>query len=171
MTLLVTRVGKQMKASSLSSNLADVHDIYQQTVVAQELLELWPPVTYTVSAGLHVRGLLVSLSSVLFGSVQVQGQLDDAATLSGRTPPLTLSVSLLRDASHGARGVRCAGEPLLPQPCANKIMPGRGGTSEATRDGNSVCFGPSPAVHGTWGCSQTSGGLQIPQTDVGTGQQ
>ena len=49
--------GKEMKASSLSRHLADVHDIYQQTVVAEELLELRPPVTYTVSAGLHVRGL------------------------------------------------------------------------------------------------------------------
>ncbi len=49
--------GKEMKASSLSRHLADVHDIYQQTVVAEELLELRPPVTYTVSAGLHARGL------------------------------------------------------------------------------------------------------------------
>jgi hypothetical protein len=44
--------GKEMKASSLSRHLADVHDIYQQTVVAEELLELRPPI-----AELHVRGL------------------------------------------------------------------------------------------------------------------
>jgi hypothetical protein len=43
-----------MKASSLSRHLADVHDIYQQTVVAEELLELRPPVTCMVSAGLRV---------------------------------------------------------------------------------------------------------------------
>jgi hypothetical protein len=49
--------GNEMKASSLSCHLADVHDIYQQTVVANELLELRPPVLYTVSAGLHARGL------------------------------------------------------------------------------------------------------------------
>ncbi len=46
-----------MKASSLSRHLADVHDIYQQTVVAEELLELRPPVLYTVSKGLHAREL------------------------------------------------------------------------------------------------------------------
>ncbi len=49
--------GKEMKASSLSRHLAEVHNIYQQTVVAKELLELCPPVLYTVSAGLHARGL------------------------------------------------------------------------------------------------------------------
>jgi hypothetical protein len=49
--------GNEMKASSLSHYLADVHDIYQQTVVAKELLELCPPILYTVSAGLHARDL------------------------------------------------------------------------------------------------------------------
>jgi hypothetical protein len=49
--------GNKMKASSLSRHLADVHGIYQQTVVAEELLELRPPVLYTVSAGLHARDL------------------------------------------------------------------------------------------------------------------
>ena len=34
-----------------------VHDIHQQTVVAKELLELCPPVTYTVNAELHTRDL------------------------------------------------------------------------------------------------------------------
>ena len=46
-----------MKASSLSHHLADVHDIYQQTVVAEELLELRPPVAYTVSTELHAQDL------------------------------------------------------------------------------------------------------------------
>jgi hypothetical protein len=45
--------GNVMKASSLSRHLADVHDIYQHTVVAKELLEQHPPVLYTVSAELH----------------------------------------------------------------------------------------------------------------------
>jgi hypothetical protein len=49
--------GKEMKASSLSRHLADVHDIYQQTVVAKELLELHLAVLYTVSKGLHARDL------------------------------------------------------------------------------------------------------------------
>ncbi len=49
--------GNEMKAASLSCHLADVHNIYQQTVVAKELLELCPPALYTVSAGLHARGL------------------------------------------------------------------------------------------------------------------
>ena len=47
-----------MKESSLGRHLADVHDIHQQTVVAEEMLELCPPVTYTtVSAELHARDL------------------------------------------------------------------------------------------------------------------
>jgi hypothetical protein len=49
--------GNKMKASSLSRHLADAHDIYQQTVVAKELLELRPPVLYMVCAGLHARDL------------------------------------------------------------------------------------------------------------------
>jgi hypothetical protein len=31
--------GKELKTSSLGPHLADVHDIYQQTVIAEELLE------------------------------------------------------------------------------------------------------------------------------------
>jgi hypothetical protein len=49
--------GKELKASSLGRHLADVHDIYQQAVVAEALLEVHPPVTYTVSAALHARAL------------------------------------------------------------------------------------------------------------------
>jgi hypothetical protein len=45
--------GKGMKAGSLGHHLADVHDIYQQTVVTKDLLEDQPPATYTVNAGLH----------------------------------------------------------------------------------------------------------------------
>jgi hypothetical protein len=49
--------GKELKASSLGRHLADVHDIYQQAVIAEELLEARPPVLYTVSAELHARDL------------------------------------------------------------------------------------------------------------------
>jgi hypothetical protein len=49
--------GKVLKASSLGRHLADVHDIYQQAVVAKELLEDQPPVLYTVHAELHARAL------------------------------------------------------------------------------------------------------------------
>jgi hypothetical protein len=49
--------GKELKASSLGCHLADVHDIYQQTVIAKELLEAQPPVLYMVSAELHARDL------------------------------------------------------------------------------------------------------------------
>jgi hypothetical protein len=38
--------GKVLKASSLGPHLADVHNIYQQAVVAKELLEDQPPVLY-----------------------------------------------------------------------------------------------------------------------------
>jgi hypothetical protein len=46
-----------MKAGSLGRHLADVHDIYQQTVVTKDLLEDRPPVTYTANAGFHDRDL------------------------------------------------------------------------------------------------------------------
>jgi hypothetical protein len=49
--------GKELKASSLGHPLADVHDIYQQAVIAKKLLETQPPVLYTVSAELHARDL------------------------------------------------------------------------------------------------------------------
>jgi hypothetical protein len=35
-----------MRQSSLGRHLADVHDIYQQAVVAEELLEEWDRETY-----------------------------------------------------------------------------------------------------------------------------
>ncbi len=44
---------KGMKAGSLGCHLADVHDIYQQTVVTKDPLEDQPPPTYTASMGLH----------------------------------------------------------------------------------------------------------------------
>ncbi len=50
--------GKVLKASSLGHHLADVHDIYQQAVVAKELLEHQPPVLYTVRTELHTQALL-----------------------------------------------------------------------------------------------------------------
>jgi hypothetical protein len=40
---------KVLKASSLGCHLVDVHDIYQQAVVAEELLEVRPPVLYMVN--------------------------------------------------------------------------------------------------------------------------
>ncbi len=49
--------GKVLKASSLSHHLADIHDIYQQAVVAEELLEDRPPVLYTVRAELQDQAL------------------------------------------------------------------------------------------------------------------
>ncbi len=49
--------GKALKASSLGCHLADIHDIYQQAVVAEELLEDQPPVLYTVRAELHDQAL------------------------------------------------------------------------------------------------------------------
>jgi hypothetical protein len=49
--------GKALKASSLGCHLADIHDIYQQAVVAEELLEDRPPVLYRVRAELHDRAL------------------------------------------------------------------------------------------------------------------
>ncbi len=48
---------KVLKASSLGRHLADIHNIYQQAVVAEELLEDRPPVLYTVRAELHDRAL------------------------------------------------------------------------------------------------------------------
>jgi hypothetical protein len=46
-----------MKAGSLGCHLAEVHDIYQQTVVTEDLMEDQPPTTYTANAGLHNRDL------------------------------------------------------------------------------------------------------------------
>jgi hypothetical protein len=48
---------KGMKACSLCRHLADVHEIYQQTVVAKEVLEDQSPATYTASTELHGRDL------------------------------------------------------------------------------------------------------------------
>ncbi len=49
--------GKGMKAGSLGRHLADVQDIYQQTVVTKDLMEDQPPAMYTVNAGMHSRDL------------------------------------------------------------------------------------------------------------------
>ncbi len=46
-----------MEAGSLGYHLADIHDIYQQTVVAEDLLKDQPPAMYTASTELHGRDL------------------------------------------------------------------------------------------------------------------
>ncbi len=56
-TVECQQCGKVLKASSLGHHLADVHDIYQQALVAEELLEDQPPVLYTVCAELHTQAL------------------------------------------------------------------------------------------------------------------
>ena len=38
-----------MKASSLRCHLADMHDVYQQTVVAEEMMECHPAKTHKVT--------------------------------------------------------------------------------------------------------------------------
>jgi hypothetical protein len=43
------KCGKMVKATSLRRHLADMHHVYQQTVVAEEMLICRPPVTYDVS--------------------------------------------------------------------------------------------------------------------------
>jgi hypothetical protein len=50
-TVTCRECGKDMQASSLGCHLADMHKIYQQQVVAQELLEGWEGVTYKVALG------------------------------------------------------------------------------------------------------------------------
>ncbi len=45
--------GKGMKVHSIGCHLTDVHDIYQQTVVAKDLLEVRPPATYKASMELN----------------------------------------------------------------------------------------------------------------------
>ncbi len=49
--------GKGMKAGSFGCHLADVHEIYQQTVVTEDQLEDKPPTKYTARVGLHSRDL------------------------------------------------------------------------------------------------------------------
>jgi hypothetical protein len=49
--------GKGMKVCSLGCHLADVHDFYQQTVVAEDLLEDQAPATYTANMELQGRDL------------------------------------------------------------------------------------------------------------------
>ncbi len=44
-----TKCGKTMKASSLHGHLADMHGVYQQTVVAEEMLECRPAKTHKVT--------------------------------------------------------------------------------------------------------------------------
>jgi hypothetical protein len=70
------KCGKMVKATSLRRHLADMHNVYQQTVVAEEMLIYRPAETYVVSEVVpdpRVRRLL-------------ERRLDDAATLSGRPP-------------------------------------------------------------------------------------
>jgi hypothetical protein len=43
--------GKDMRASSLGRHLTDLHEIYQQQVVAEELLDRWEGVVYEVLLG------------------------------------------------------------------------------------------------------------------------
>ena len=50
-TVTCRECGKDMRASSLGRHLADQHQIYQQQVVAKELLNRQAAVTYKVAPG------------------------------------------------------------------------------------------------------------------------
>jgi hypothetical protein len=115
---------EEMKASSLSHHLADVHDIYQQTVVAEELLELCLPVTYTVSAGLHARGPPCPYPWCL-------GRLGNRWMMCQHfwdVHPLDLVV--VPKEGRYSKCKRCAMQvnPFYPPPSVYEGMPDRGGT-------------------------------------------
>jgi hypothetical protein len=69
------RCGKQMQHSLLNCHLADVHDIYQQVVVAKELLEEQDSETYVAKSSYTRQELSLPIPWMI-GSTQQQ--LDDA---------------------------------------------------------------------------------------------
>ncbi len=75
--------GKGMKAGSLGRHLADVHDIYQQTVVTKDLLEDHPPRNVHSQRPIEWQRPVMPLPRV---RGTAPGQLNDAATLQGRAP-------------------------------------------------------------------------------------
>jgi len=101
--------GKVLKASSLGRHLADVHDIalYQQAVVVKELLEVRPPVLYTVNEMLYPGPLSCPYPGC-------EGHLQDGWMMRRHfqdVHPLDLvkvpKISLRRAASIGASDVEC----------------------------------------------------------------
>ena len=71
-----------VKATSLRRHLVDMHHVYQQTVVAEEMLICRPAETYVVSES-SPAGLSCPFPEC-GGFLKIEKRLDDAATLSGR---------------------------------------------------------------------------------------
>ncbi len=95
--------GKVLKASSLGRHLADVHDIYQQAVVAEELLEVCPPVLYTVNEMSYPGALSCPYPGC-------EGHLRDGWMMWRHfrdIHPLDLVKALRRATSIGASDVEC----------------------------------------------------------------
>ena len=134
-----------------------LHNVYQQTVVAEKFL------------GGH-RRLETDRNGMPFSQVWLHfgRRLDDEAPLSGCP-----SNGLSQDSKGGevslVQAMQDAGGPSIPLPPIHKKVPGRGGAGEAAGGSSNICVSPLAAVFRPWGCFVASGSVQIPGTPACAG--
>jgi hypothetical protein len=139
-------------------------DIYHKTVVAKELLELRPTVTYEVTnwspAGLECqfpgRDGILRDGWMMWQHFRDVHQLDIHSQGSKRE-----EVPMVQE-------MRDVGKPEIPLPPLHKGLSG-GGQAEAAGGNGSANTGPLTAVLCSRGCVAMSGGVQIPEAPACAG--
>ncbi len=155
----------KMNASSLSRHLADLHEVYQQMVVVEELLDNQAGMLYRATTLTNCK-ISCPYPGCVGGGTGIK--LDVEMPLPEHTP---------KGSGNCAKGARVpalqemqhAGELCLPKAHLHKGVRNGHGKMTTARSGGGLSTGPSLSVHSARGCPQKGQGLQLPQQDDGTG--
>ncbi len=155
-TVFCREYGKDMRASSLGRHLADQHQIYQQQVVAEELLNRREGVVYKVPLGARKLKCPFPLC---------KGELANGYAMRRHFRDLhLLDYVVVRKEGYYRRCPRCGtGEPDAPNTHQYGGVLGRNSTSPPAGHGSAISTCLAPAVHGARGCFRTRGGVSVPR--------
>jgi hypothetical protein len=137
-----------MNASSLSCHLADLHEVYQQTVAAEELLD--------DQVGGSYRAITVPNGKI---ACQYTGCVGESGSGWIETPLLGLIpegfVSCVKGATVPAlQEMQDTGEICLPKAHLHKGVRNGHGKTTTVRSGSGLSTGPLLSVHGEQGCTR-----------------
>ena len=135
-----------MRVSSLSHHLVDLHEIYQQQVVAEELLDEREGVVYRVGEG--CAGKLCCPFPRCSGKLASGWMIRQH---SGMYIPWTMTSSRRKGGTRVVRGVGCKSIPsTLHTSIQRSARPGRrGGTSKILLYGQHLLYGSNSSWMGT----------------------
>ena len=159
------KCGKMVKATSLHRHLANMHIVYQQTVMAEEMLICQPAETYVIS--------LSSPAGLSCPFPECGGFLKSGWMMRQHFRDVHPK-DLVKVPKEGkfCWCWRC-GMQVIPKevhwPPDYKGVSGGSQTEAAAGGGGNVGTGPPAAVFSQWGSTEASVGIQIPGEPAGAG--